>query len=127
MQNLSAADFFKPTPYNKDTKNQIWMSMIADGHDIICHCNHPFAHLLASIFPPGHQDRDLTINQIIQRDYTETCHSGGTEERSGGGEAAAGPSIKTEEHTREEESPEDEFTERNIEELIAAAEDASKR
>ncbi len=125
MQNLSAADFFKPTPYNKDTKNQIWMSMIADGHDIICNCFNPFAHLLASIFPPGHQDRDLTINQIIERDYKAQCHSGGTEERSGG-EAAAGPSTKEDSNIKEE-NQEDEFTERNIEELIAAAENASKR
>ncbi len=57
--------------------------MIADGHDCICNCNSPFGHLLASIFPPGHQDRDLTINQILQRDYKE-CHSGGDAETSHG-------------------------------------------
>lgn len=123
MQNLSSADFYKPTPYNSDTKNQIWMSQIADGHDNFCNCWHPFAHLLASIFPPGHQDRDLTINQILQRDYKQLCHSGGTEEESHGGDAGEGPGdggdIKAE---REEEYPEEE-----IEKLIAAAEEEKPR
>ncbi len=55
----------------------------------------PFAHLLASIFPPGHKDRDLTVNQILNRDYKELCLSGGKEEKSHGmaGEDA-GPSTK---------------------------------
>ncbi len=84
MQNLSFKDFYQPTPYNQDTKNQIWMSQLADSHDNICNCKHPFAHLLASIFPPGHKDRDLTINQILARDYREKCLSGGDEERETG-------------------------------------------
>ncbi len=60
------------------------MSQIGDSHDNICDCNHPFAHLLASIFPPGHQDRDLTINQILARDYRQKCLSGGEGERRDG-------------------------------------------
>ncbi len=60
------------------------MSMIADTHDIHCNCWHPFAHLLASIFPPGHKDRLLTIQEILTRDYKEICRSGGEEERSHG-------------------------------------------
>ena len=84
MQNISFKDFYKPTPYNEETKNQIWMSQIADSHDNICDCLHPFAHLLASIFPPGHQDRDLSINQILFRDYTQKCLSGGREDKRDG-------------------------------------------
>ncbi len=81
MQALSAKDFYTPTPYNQDTKNQIWLSQIADSHDNFCNCNHPFAHLLASIFPPGHKDRNFTINQILARDYKEKCLSGGNRRR----------------------------------------------
>lgn len=51
------------------------MSLITNSHDSICNCWHPFAHLLTNIFPPGHKDRDLTINQIIQRNYKEKCLS----------------------------------------------------
>lgn len=117
MNNLCSADFFKPTPYNSDTKTQIWMSMIADGHDIICHCNSPFSHLLATIFPPGHQDRDLTINQILQRDFKQGWHStGGAGESSGGAEGEH--HIEKEDIKEEEEQdlPGDE-----INELLAAA------
>jgi len=84
MQNLSFRDFYQPTPYNEDTKNQIWMSQIADSHDNFCNCNYPFCHLLASIFPPGHKDRDLSINQILARDYKQKCLSGGEDEGRGG-------------------------------------------
>ncbi len=106
MQNLSSSDFFHPTHYNTETKNQLWMSVIADTHDAICNCNGPFAHLLASIFPPGHQDRNRTITEILQRDYKETCHSGGTEERNSGeadGVAAAATTGIKEEDTLEED------------------------
>lgn len=115
MQNISADDFYTPTPFNQVTKNQIWMSQIQDSHDNFCHCYSAYAHLLASIFPPGHKDRDLTINQILLRDYKEKCHSGGTGEEShglaGGGESADAPDIK-----EEDPIPED-----DVEELLAAA------
>lgn len=123
MSNYSSAHFFKPTPYNNDTKNQIWMSMIADGHDCICNCTSPFGHLLASIFPPGHQDRFLTIEEIINRDIKE-CLSGGEDARNSGmagGEGPATTDIKAEED-EEENLPEEE-----IERLIAAAENATTR
>lgn len=123
MQNLSADDFFHPTTFNNSTKNQLWMSIIADSHDSICDCWHPFAHMLASIFPPGHSDRNKTIEEILHRDYQEKqCHSGG---RDGGGHGLAGgeereglPGIKAE----EEDYPEEE-----VEKLIAAAESAATR
>lgn len=84
LQMLSSKDFFKPTRFNSDTKNQIWCSQIADGHDNICGCDWPFAHLLATLFPPGHADRDLTINQILDRDYQALCLSGGGAENGFG-------------------------------------------
>ncbi len=93
--------FFTPTPFNNETKNQMWMSMIADGHDICCGCTQPFAHLLDSIFPEGHTDRDKTIAYIIKRDYS-LCHSGGTEEESHG--IPIGGSAANLLHTKEEEN-----------------------
>ncbi len=123
MNNLTATDFYKPTPYNPETLNQIWMSEISDSHDIWCNCNGPFAHLLASIFPPGHQDRDLTINQILKRDYKQQCHSGGDAGESHGmadGKQKDSTDIKR-------EKPEEDFPEEDIEDLLAAAADAETR
>lgn len=94
------------------------MSILADGHDNICHCPCPFAHLLATIFPPGHKDRDLTINQILERDYKELCLSGGGEEESHGSAAGAARGFKgIKEENQGEDLPGEE-----IEELLAAAE-----
>lgn len=124
MSHIQAKDFYTTTPFNEETKNQIWMSQIADAHDNICYCNFPFAHLLANIFPPGHKDRDLTINQILLRDYRERCLSGGTgEENHGLADTGTGGGFKgIKEETTEEDLPGEE-----IEELLAAAEDAATR
>ncbi len=86
--------------------------MIADGHDCICNCWCPFAHLLASIFPPGHQDRDLTINQIINRDIK--CLSGGQEEED------TGMATIKPENTGEKDGQEEDIEE-NIDSILAAA------
>ncbi len=67
-------------------------------------------------FSPGHQDRERTISEILERDYKE-CHSGGKEER-GHGSTAVAP-IKQEE---EEEGFEDLGDADQLENLIAAAE-----
>lgn len=94
--------FYTPTKYNGDTKQQMWMSMISDGHDLHCQCDQPFAHLLDIIFPEGHKDRELTIRDIINRD--KKCLSGGTDEGDHGmalGESAASY-IKREELATEE-------------------------
>lgn len=116
MQNLSPADFYQPTTYNLDTQNQIWLSQLADSHDIWCKCHSPFSHLLASIFPPGHQDRDLSINQILQRDYKETkCHFGG-----GGEEKGFGTNIGPTEKDGQEEKG-DTIKEEDLDALFAAA------
>ncbi len=121
---LSTKDFYKKTKYNAETKNQLWCSIIADSHDGYCGCETPFAHLLACIFPPGHKDRDLTINQILERDYKQICLSGGGEEESHGmagglPEEGDAPGVKEE----EEEYIKDE----ELENLIAAGEDAGTR
>lgn len=117
MNHLTAKDFYKPTKYNPETLNQIWMSEISDSHDIWCDCKGPFAHLLASIFPPGHKDRDNTINYILKRDYQE-CLSGGDEGESHGGAAgdADGPPRNIKQEGEEEDYPGDE-----VEALLAAA------
>lgn len=125
MQNIGAQDFYQETHFNSETKNQIWMSQIADSHDNICCCDHPFAHLLASIFPAGHRDRDLTINQILHRDYQEKCHSGGVEERShglAGGDTAAAAGPPEEERKGEEDYPEEE-----LDAMLAAAMEENAR
>ncbi len=87
--------------------------MIADGHDCICDCKSPFGHLLASIFPPGHQDRFLSIEEIINRDIKE-CLSGGKEEESPG--FSGGTDIKEEQHAERKGGPEE-----DIDTLLAAA------
>lgn len=123
MQNLAANDFARPTHFNLDTKNQLWMSVIADHHDSWCNCDTPFAHLLASIFPPGHRDRLLTIEQILSRDYKALCLSGGADAKDSGtvpvteNGAAANLDIKQEENQDEGD----------IEELLAAVADAEGR
>ncbi len=125
MQNLSAKDFFKKCIYNCETQNQLWCSQIADGHDNFCSCNQPFAHLLASIFPPGHTDRKLTIQQILDRDYRALCLSGGEEETKIG--MAEDLDIGTSAAGLKEEKEEDYIEDKDLEELIAAGEDAATR
>jgi len=112
--------FFTPTIYNGDTKCQMWMTIIQDSHDIHCGCHKPYAHLLSSIFPEGHKDRGLTIQQIIDRDIQE-CLSGGAEEEGLG--MAAGTSAATIQRDIKEDNTEEE----NIQDLLDAAEDAEKR
>lgn len=113
--------FYAQTKYNGATLNQMWMSMIADSHDIHCDCKKPFAHLLDNIFPEGHTDRNKTVAYIINRDYQE-CLSGGEDEESHGipvggsaATAAAATDVKVEDHTEEDAE--------EIEKLLAAAEE----
>ncbi|BAF76106.1 hypothetical protein [Torque teno midi virus 10] len=113
--------FYTQTKYNGATLNQMWMSMIADSHDIHCDCKKPFAHLLDNIFPEGHTDRNKTVAHIINRDYKE-CLSGGEEEDDPGipvgasaATAAGDTEIKLEEHLEEDAE--------EIEKLLAAAEE----
>lgn len=121
MNNLTATDFYKKTTYNPETLNQIWMSQLSDAHDIFCNCQSPFAHLLASIFPPGHQDRHLTISQILQRDYKETCRFGGQDEESPGLGAGGTASAATAAETRDLGEEEEEYPGEEIDAILAAA------
>ncbi len=115
------SSFFKLTTYNGITKQQIWLTTVQDSHDIHCGCDKPYAHLLDAIFPEGHKDRKLTIEEIIKRD--SQCHSGGDEEEDHGiqlgGSAAALADIKEE---KQEDSGDAELAA-----LLAAAEEAEKR
>lgn len=124
MQALNSTDYYKPSPYNAETKNQLWMSNIADSHDIFCSCDTPFAHLLASIFPPGHQDRNLSIQQILERDYQQ-CHSGGKEGESHG--LAGGPDTERDEEPTTNQREGGFVEDEEITELLAAADDAMAR
>nr|UHW95936.1 MAG: ORF2 [Anelloviridae sp.] len=127
MSKLCSSDFYKKTPFNPETQTQIWMSQLADGHDNFCHCHCPFAHLLATIFPPGHQDRDLTINQILKRDYIEQCRStGGEGENSGGERPDQGGGFKGIKEEQQEEEEEDLPEKELIDMLAAAAEDDTR-
>lgn len=116
-------EFYRPPAYNTETKFQLWTTAIIDFHDTWCSCCRPIAHLLSGLFPPDHQDYNKTIQQILHREYnTPICHFGGQEEK-GGGEAETGLTTREdikEKNTEEEEGP-------NIEDLIAAAEEAEKR
>lgn len=90
------------------------MSIITDAHDSICGCIQPYAHLLEHIFPEGHQDRNKTIQEIIERDLQ--WHSGGQEEEDTGmalGASAATENIKQEQQNIEEEE--------DLDALLAAA------
>lgn len=112
----------RPCIYNLDTKNQLWCSVIADCHDSLCGCKTPFAHLLASIFPPGHQDRQKTIEEILIRDYKELCLSGGEEERGLGLPTDIEPIAGAAGLKREEE---DYIKDEELQDLIHAGEDAA--
>jgi len=79
---LCSKDFFRKATYNHETCEQMWCSSIADHHDTFCNCEHVFAHFLTCIFPPGHEDRNKTINQILARDYQSVCRGGGTAEEN---------------------------------------------
>lgn len=125
---LSSKDFFRDTKYNSTTKDQLWCSIIADSHDTNCGCNWPFAHLLSLIFPPGHKDRNLTITQILERDYKELCHSTTGEEETGGLEEDP---TTTENLTKREEPDERRkpgyIEDKDLTDLIAAATEEQRR
>lgn len=94
--------------------------MISDGHDMFCGCTQPFAHLLDSIFPEGHTDRNKPINYIIKRDL-QLCLSGGPEEKDHG--IPLGGSAANAGFLEEEEKP----TKEDIEELLEAAAAAERQ
>lgn len=117
--------FYRRTPYNKETQEQIWQTVVSDAHDSFCGCCQPLAHLLELLIPEDHKYRHWTIHQVIQRELQENkCLFGGKEEKDGG-EAGEGPSTKeTNIQTKEEK---EDLTEEAIEELISAVDDAERR
>nr|UHS18424.1 MAG: hypothetical protein [Gammatorquevirus sp.] len=116
--------FYRRTPYNKETQEQIWSTIFTDSHDAFCGCCQPLAHLLTHLIPPDHKFRHWTVDQIIQRELLQNkCLFGGAEEAAGGmADAAAGPSENIKEEDQKEE-----FTDVQIEELIAAADAVEER
>lgn len=113
---ICSKDFFNKSDYNQETKEQLWASIIQDAHDSICRCHQTYAHLLSIIFPLGHQDRNLSINQILLRDYREKCRSGG-----GAGDATGFLTEKTTiPDATEEKEQQEEDTKEEISDLLAA-------
>lgn len=120
----TALNFYKFSPYDSDTKQQLWLSQMTDAHDTWCGCTEPIAHFLSAIFPPDHKDYNCTIKQIVTRRHKELqWYFGGKDERSGG-EAEEGPSTK--ENIKQTKEDED-FADLNVEELIAAAEEPERQ
>ncbi len=79
--------FYRPTPYSSETKEQIWQTVFTDCHDCFCGCTEPFSHFANLLIPPDHPDRNLTIDQLIHKNYKrQLCLFGGKEEKDGGGE-----------------------------------------
>ncbi len=108
--------FFTAPKYNHLGRQQLWVDACILAHDSWCGCDHPIAHLIDSLLPLGHKDRDLTVQEIISRDYAIKCHSGGEEERDGGVQQ---DTIGNAEPI--EEDLEKLFSEDAIEELLDAA------
>lgn len=119
---LCSKDFFNRSFYNNETKEQMWMSIIQDSHDSICSCSFAYSHLLACIFPIGHADRNLSINQIINRDYREKCQStGGGDAVFGGAETEHTAAASKNQDIKEEDATDDQ----ELAALVAAAEDVA--
>lgn len=114
--NICSRDFFNKTPYNPETLEQLWMSTLSDTHEMICGCNHPFAHLFSIIFPIGHSDRDKSINYILARDFKEKCHSTGK-----GGDAFGNQEETTSKDIKEEHTERDSLAGEDVEDLLNAA------
>lgn len=114
---------YKPSQYNKETKEQLWCSIIQDSHDCFCGCITCYAHLLQIIFPPDHRDYNKTIKEIIERDLQIWSSTG--EEGAAGGPPTG--NITTEKRDTENDGPEDDLDGGELEELIAAAESATTR
>lgn len=121
----NSKEFYRPTPYNSTTKNQIWSTIFTDSHDLHCGCTEPAAHFLNTLIPPDHPARHQTIDNFINNCYRrQICLFGGAEE-TGGGEEKEEPTTKEEKQHGEEEK--EDFTPINVEELLAAAAGAERR
>lgn len=117
---ICSRDFVNRNKYNNETNEQLWMSILSDSHELCCSCTFPFAHLLSIIFPLGHSDRNLTINQILQRDYKEKCLSGGAGDAASGIPEEGGIKEERPTDTENKDTDDAEFLR-----LVAAVEDAA--
>lgn len=117
--------FYRRTPYNPETQEQIWQTIFSDAHDAFCGCCQPLAHLLTHLIPEDHKFRHWTVDQIIKRELQQNkCLFGGQDADGGGmADASAGPS----ENIKEEEDQKEDLTEDQIEELIAVADAVEER
>ncbi len=123
---MNSYNFFKKCPYNQETREHLWCSVITDSHDSLCGCTSPISHWLSIVFPEGHKDLDLTVRQIIQRESeNQRCLFGGGKEDKDGTAAEIDAFINQEKE--EDILPPGENIEDNLEELLAAAEEAEKR
>lgn len=114
---MQKPEFFQPPAYNHTGRQQLWLDGCIFTHDSWCGCNYPALHLLSALLPPGHKDRDLTVEELITRE-TKLCLTGGKEEKGGD------PPITTATETEEEtglENLEEIFSGDAIDELLAAA------
>lgn len=117
---MNKQGFFEPPKYNLLGRQSLWIDACVLAHDSWCGCNHPVAHFIDSVLPIGHKDRDLTVQEILSRDLTESCHSGGQGATVSGMAIAAAEPEEDEGPTTEE--LEKIFTEDALQELIDAAE-----
>lgn len=121
---MSTINFYRTTPYNKETKEQIWGTIFTDAHDLHCGCTEPTAHILNNLIPPDHPSRHQTIDNYINNCYRrQLCLFGGKGEKSGG-EASTVPGTKENTTLTEEK---EEYVDINTEDLLAAAAAAEER
>lgn len=109
--------YFKPPSYNALGRQQLWIDGCINSHDIWCGCDRPLVHFISAILPVGHKDRDLTIQELINRDLP--CHSGGIAAAAGG--QTTDSESQLEGTGTNIEDLEKIFSEDTIDELIAAA------
>lgn len=121
---MSTINFYRTTPYNKETKEQIWGTIFTDAHDLHCGCTEPTAHILNNLIPPDHPSRHQTIDNYIFNCFRrQLCLFGGKEEKSTG-EASTVPGTKENTTLTEEK---EEYVDINTEDLLAAAAAAEER
>lgn len=108
--------YFQPPKYNHEGRERLWLDGCLLTHDSWCGCDTPFIHLLNCMVPPGHKDRDFTIEELINREAKQ-CHSGGIAAIAGDPTT----DLPTEREENTIENLENVFSDDAIDELLAAA------
>lgn len=123
---MQTPEFYRPTPYNKETKQQIWNTILTDSHDLHCGCTEPLAHIINDLIPPDHPARHLTIDSFINNCFTrQKCLFGGPA-ATDGGEEDIDHTTKENQDTSEKQK-EGEFADIDAEDLLAIATAAEER